>query len=101
MSCPSQHITHMSFNEMDSLLTFVSSDGFVQRFDLMTFKRRGESFIDRNVEFKSCFFLNDKTDETKVMGVGYDKERGGCLRVYNDKEDVEREVYFNEQTMQV
>ena len=37
ISCPSQSISNLAFNYNDSEMTFVSSDGMLQNFDIMEF----------------------------------------------------------------
>ena len=69
--CPSQNISNISFNEKDTCLVIVSNDGFVYRWDLISFTKKGEGLIDRNCDFRSCVFLNnDPKDEFKVITVG-------------------------------
>jgi len=47
----------MAFNENDSVLSLVSSDGFHQRYDLISLKKRGEAFIDKNIEYRDVVYL--------------------------------------------
>jgi hypothetical protein len=47
----------MAFNENDSVLSLVSSDGFHQRYDLIYLKKRGEAFIDKNIEYRDVVYL--------------------------------------------
>lgn len=94
MVCPSQNVSQIAFNEDDSVMTFTSYDGFLQRFDLKTMRKMGESFIDRNCEMNSCIFLTDEKDKQKVVGVGCDKDVGGILRIYNKDEDTELKLNF-------
>ena len=53
---PSPFITSLSFNDNDTYFALVSADGFVYRFDLLTFKIKGEGSIDRACDFRSCIF---------------------------------------------
>jgi hypothetical protein len=53
----SQAVTQIAFNHSDSILSFVSGDGFHQRYDIVNMKRRGETFIDRHVEYKDIVYL--------------------------------------------
>ena len=84
---PSQHTSHLSFNERDSCVSAVSSDGFMQRYLLPGLKKLGESpIIVRGCHFTSSLFLSNQ-DEYTVMCVGQEKESGGCIRIY-DKDDL-------------
>jgi hypothetical protein len=89
-------VSQIAFNEDDSLMTFTSADGTLQRFDMRTMKKSGESFIDRGVEVNSCVFMNDPKDKTKVISVGFDKdpEKGGFMRIYNKEEETELSLNF-------
>lgn len=90
--CPSQNISKIEFNEKDTCLVIVSNDGFLYRWDLVNFTKKGEGSIDRNCDFKSCMFLNnDPKDEFKVIAVGSENQRG-LFRIYNQKEDVELNI---------
>lgn len=40
LPAPSQQISSLAFNRNDTLLMFTSSDGYLQRFDLVTLKKR-------------------------------------------------------------
>lgn len=73
-------------------MVIVSNDGFLYRWDLVSFTKKGEGSIDRNCDFRSCVFLNnDPKDEYKVIAVGSENQKG-LFRVYNQKEDVELNV---------
>jgi hypothetical protein len=48
----------------------VSNDGFLDKYDLISFTKKGEGAIDRNCDLKSCAFLHDPKDEYKVVAVG-------------------------------
>jgi WD40 repeat protein len=37
MPCPSPHVTNLCFNHNDTIITVVSRDGFVQKYDLLKF----------------------------------------------------------------
>lgn len=94
--CPSQNISNIAFNEKDTCLVIVSSDGFLYRWDLVSFTKKGEGSIDRNCDFRSCAFINnDPKDEFKVIAVGSENQKA-LFRVYNQKEDVELNVQCTE-----
>ena len=80
--CPSQNISSINFNEKDTCLVIVSNDGFLYRWDLISFTKKGEGSIDRNCDFKSCVFLTDPNDEFKVMAVGSESSKA-LFRIYN------------------
>jgi hypothetical protein len=67
-------------------MTIVSSDGFLYRWDLVTFTKKGDGSIDRNCDFRSAIFLpnhsGETKDEFKVMTVGSEGLKG-IYRVYN------------------
>lgn len=67
---PSSHVANLAFNENDSILSLVSSDGFHQRYDLLSLKKRGEAFIDKNIEYKDIIYLQDIQDEVLCLSVG-------------------------------
>jgi len=37
MPCPSSHVNNIEFNYNDTILTVVSRDGFIQKYDLVKF----------------------------------------------------------------
>jgi hypothetical protein len=59
LDSPSQLVTTLSFNHNDSILSFTSSDGFHQRYDLIGLRKRGEAFIDRSIEYRGVVFLGE------------------------------------------
>ena len=84
ISCPSQSISNLAFNYDDSEMTFVSSDGMLQNFDLMEFSKIGETRILRNSNYRSACFLSTPQDsESKVITVGQEKDVGGSLKIFN------------------
>lgn len=62
----------IAFNERDTCMVVLSNDGFLYRYDLISFTKRGYETIDRNCDFRSCIFLNDPSDEYKVLTCGAD-----------------------------
>lgn len=70
IKCPSTSISQIAFNEKDTFMVLISNDGFVFRFDLITFQKKGECNIERFVDFKACIFLNDPYDELRLIAVG-------------------------------
>lgn len=84
-------------------MAVISNDGFVYRWDMVNFTKKGEGLIDRNCDFRASVFWNPPfnaldvvtnihnykeivKDDSKVFTVG--SESGKALfRVYNHKED--------------
>ena len=89
LDCPSQFVTALAFNHNDSVLSFTSSDGFHQRYDLVHLKKRNEAFIDRTLEYRGVVFLQDQSDEVKCVSVGQVTRTGGNLRIFNKDDIVE------------
>lgn len=42
-------------------MVIVSNDGFVYRWDMTTFTKKGEGLIDRNCDFKASLFWDSTT----------------------------------------
>lgn len=55
----------MTFNEKDTFLTIVTTDGFLYLYDLIKFKR-AEGSIDRNCDFRSSVFLTDPSSSLSM-----------------------------------
>ena len=51
-------------------------------------KKRGEAFINRNIEYRGVVFLNDQGDESKCVSVGLEAKVGGNLRVFDKDENI-------------
>lgn len=85
---PSPFITSLSFNDNDTYFALVSADGFVYRFDLLTFKIKGEGSIDRACDFRSCIFQNYGKEQYKIVTVGSDTQRA-LFRVFNNDDNEE------------
>jgi len=75
-------------------MILISSDGFLYRYDLLSFTKKGEGVIIRDCDFRACLFLADPTDEYKVLAVGSDLQRA-MFKVYNHKEDKIMDVVSN------
>ena len=56
MQSPSQNVTNLCFNHNDTIISVVSRDGFVQKYDLLKFSKTGESIIDKQCNFRQCMF---------------------------------------------
>lgn len=74
------------------MLSFTSSDGFHQRYDLIGLKKRGEAFIDRSIEYRGVVFLQEQADETKCVSVGLENKVGGNIRIFNKQDNIEQNV---------
>ncbi len=85
--CPSQGISAISFNAQDTCMVVISNDGFVYRYDMITFTQAKDGTIDRNCDFKACLFLPDPLDDFKILAVGSDAQRA-MFKVYNQNEDL-------------
>lgn len=56
MQSPSGKVTDLCFNHDDTVMTVVTEDGFIQKYDLVKFIKTGENFINKKFKFQSCMF---------------------------------------------
>ena len=81
------NVSNLTFNYDDSELTFVSSDGMLQNFDMIEFQKKDETQIKRQFVYTSACFLSqngrDQENENKVLITGQEKEVGGSLKIFN------------------
>ena len=96
LDSPSQQVTALAFNQDDSILSFMSADGFHQRYDLVGFKKRGEAFIDRTVEYRDVCFLGEQGDLTKCVSVGMENRTAANIRIFNKEDNIERSVVLRD-----
>lgn len=72
-------------------MVVISNDGYLYRYDLLTFQKRGEGVINRDYDFRACLFLADPNDDFKVLSVGSDLQRA-MFKMYNHKEDKQLDI---------
>ena len=60
----------MAFNACDSVLSFTSRDGYMQRFDMIAFKKRNDADKKLHLEYKSACFLDDPRDDAMFVTIG-------------------------------
>lgn len=51
MQSPSGKVTDLCFNHDDTVMTVVTEDGFIQKYDLVKFIKTGENFINKKFKF--------------------------------------------------
>jgi len=83
------------------VLSFTSSDGFHQRYDLVGLKKRGEAFIDRSIEYRGVVFLHEQGDETKCVSVGMESKVGGNIRIFNKEDNIEQNVTIKDNNKRI
>lgn len=91
LKSPSQQISQIAFNANDTLMVIISNDGFIYRYDLLSFQKTKDGTIDRNCDYRACLFLPDPLDDCRVLTVGADNQRG-MFKVYNGNEDQQLNV---------
>jgi hypothetical protein len=66
-------------------LIFVSHDGFLQRFDMVSsFKKKADADVRRNFEYKGIIHIPNENNECMVLTCGYERDLGGFLRAMTD-----------------
>ena len=112
---PSNMVSNIDFNDNDTLLTVVSKDGFIQKYDLLkNAAKTGECIIDKVCSFSSVIYSkssrkidpNDSraikeieslgfdvnyTEKVYVVGTYLNKQTGNemMIRCYNEKDNAE------------
>ena len=76
--CPSKDVTQIDFNKNDTMISVVSKDGFVQKYDITkNMEKKGESVIDKQSHFYSCIFSNQEAHDTIAKPDAAGKQAAG------------------------
>jgi hypothetical protein len=66
-------------------LIFISDDGFLQRFDMVSgFKKKADADVRRNFEYKGIIHVPSENNECMVLTCGREGDSGAFLRTMND-----------------
>jgi hypothetical protein len=102
MQAPNNAITDISFNQNDSIMSVVTSDGFKQRYGMENFTRWIDGTPLKNCCFMQSLFLDEprERDDTKIMCIGGEKDLGGTLRIFDKDEKCDRKIMFTDEMPQ-
>jgi WD40 repeat protein len=82
---PSSQVSKLCFNTSDTTLIFISDDGFLQRFDMVSgFKKKADADVRRNFEYKGIIHVPSENNECMVLTCGREGDSGAFLRTMND-----------------
>lgn len=59
-------------------------------------KKRGEAFINRNIEYRGVVFLNEQADESRCVAVGLEQKAGGNIRTFEKFESIKSDITIKE-----
>ena len=89
IQCPSQLVSKLCFNANDTNLIFISEDGFIQRFDVISsFKKKADADVKRSSDYRGVIHVPSESNECLVLTCGREGDQGAFLRTINDKDEV-------------
>lgn len=91
-------MSDLRFNAKDTCIAVSFQDGFIARYDTWgeLTKHNDTYFIDKQITYSSVNFVNDDTDEFKIIALGSDGNKGN-IKVINNQEEVKQNFLGKEQ----
>ena len=111
MPCPTGVVSNLDFNYNDTVVAVVSLDGFVQKYDILSGEKVGESIIDKSFRFSGVAFSRWPLSQTEIAALSQSERAKSdlhnnmiyacgskgpslLLRCYDNNENMRHEVSF-------